>query len=98
VVALFGRDTAKLGRMMAGASTARVGAAAYLKGVIEREAKPAAVTSPSAPVAAVWVRFGSPAWFAWDGINPQAALESKHHPGELGRYRQSEYPPERARA
>lgn len=70
-----------------------------IRGRQRRKPKPAVEpTTSEAPVPAVWVRFGSPAWNAWDGVNPLRALESKHHPGELGRYRQSEYPPERARA
>ena len=46
---------------------------------------------------AVWVQRDSPAWNAWAAVDPKPAIETRDKPGELGRYRPSEFP-ERQRA
>lgn len=58
-------------------------------------AAPAAAAPPATAVNPVWVRVGTPAWDAWNRVDPQRALESKHHPGEVGRWRPTELPPQR---
>jgi hypothetical protein len=66
-----------------------------------RPPKPAAsVPIVAKPAALVWVCLGSPAWDAWERVDPQPALPTRDYPGERGRWRRSEYPqaPREARA
>jgi DNA-binding Lrp family transcriptional regulator len=84
----FGGDQAKLNRVIRGVTNA-ADPTRYLKTCLAEAPAP-----PDQPAAAVvWIRFGSPAWVAWDAVDPQSALETRSRPGERGRWRPTEFPP-----
>jgi hypothetical protein len=90
-VALFGRDSAKLGRIMSGATQSRAGPEAYLNGVLAREAVPR-----SAPIAQpyVFVEEGTSAWTAWCKHRGVGSMASRIKGGRVGAFFASAWPPE----